>query len=112
MTNTCQFCRVAHKATVPTIHMNGTAARELYSQFEGAVEALREFQRTVIEAAPNGRDYYPQGDGAIHAARRAHERRLRHLSDMLAEYEEMRDHVQAVLDYQAAQRASREVANG
>jgi hypothetical protein len=101
----CPFCHVAHKTTVPTIHLNGTSAGELREQLDRAVDGLRGARECVVMAGPNGRDYYPQAAGATEAAMGAHERRLRHLDDMLAELEEQREHVQAVLDFEAERRA-------
>jgi hypothetical protein len=97
-----------HSATVPTVHLNGTSAHELLAGLETAVEALREGQRRMVMAGPNGRDYYPQGNQAMTRVMDEHERRCMDLNRMLTELEEMRDHVQAVLDFQRQQRAERE----
>ena len=109
MTNaTCPFCRIAHKAMVPTIHTNGTSANELREQLQAAIEALHTAQRMLVQAAPNGRDYYPQGNSATEAAIAQYQRGWTDLSRMLTELEEQRDHVQAVLDFQAEQRVARQ----
>ena len=102
----CQFCRVTHRLTVPTVHLNGTSAQGLLDQLQAAVEALRQAQVSVVEAAPNGRDYYLQA-GASTLAMELHERRCQDLHRMRTELEEMRDHVQEVVNFQDEQRASR-----
>jgi hypothetical protein len=96
---------VEHKAPVPTVHLNGTSAKELFGQLDGALIVLREGQRALAEAEPNGRDYYPQPGAALEAAMDAHERRSTELNRMMRELEEARDHVQAVMDFEAERRA-------
>lgn len=111
MTNTvCPFCHVEHAVIVPTVHLNGTAAEDLHDQLQNALKALREAQRMLERASPNGRDYYPQGDSALVSALQSHDRRWMQLDRVLREIEEQRDHVQAVLDFKAEQRAARQEA--
>jgi hypothetical protein len=43
-----------------TIHLNGTAARDLMDSYTDAINALREAERALCECGPNGRDHYPQ----------------------------------------------------
>ena len=45
---------------IPTIHLNGTPKKMLLEQWEEAYNALLNAQRRLAEAAPHGRDYYPQ----------------------------------------------------
>jgi len=47
----------------PTVHMNGTSKEELVQQRIEVVEAARLLYQAMQKAMPNGRDYYPQGDG-------------------------------------------------
>jgi hypothetical protein len=103
---TCPFCRVTHRVTVPTVHTNGTSAHNLRDDLQAAVEALREGQRRMVMAAPNGRDYYPQGNDAMNVVMAEHERRCIDLNRILTELEEQRDHVQAVLDDMAQRRSA------
>lgn len=103
----CPFCRIIHRVVVPTVHLNGTSAKDLYEQLDGAVIVLQEGQRALAEAAPNGRDYYPQGDGAAGRAINAHDFRCMGLNRMLAELTEMRDHVQEVMNFNADRKAAR-----
>ena len=101
---TCPFCNATHRVIVPTVHLNGTSAEELRDQLQAAIEALRTAQRMLVQAAPNGRDYYPQGNSATETAMWRHACRYTDLNRMLSELEEQRDHVQAVLDYKAQHR--------
>jgi hypothetical protein len=64
----------------PTIHLNGTSAKELAEQFANAYSALGEAIRAVNQAAPNGRDYYPQGQSAINEAMAEHRTRIETLN--------------------------------
>jgi hypothetical protein len=73
---------------IPTIHLNGTSREELIRQLRVASE------RRLIggppcageRTAPHGRDYYPQGKGAIQQAQTEHYERLRRIDDV---YEEL-----------------------
>ena len=53
----------------PTIHMNGTPLHALQEANQKACDAIREAVEALAQAAPNGRDYYPQSADAIHEAR-------------------------------------------
>jgi hypothetical protein len=64
---------------IPTVHLNGTSAKELAAQYEAAYSAVGEAMRVVAAAAPNGRDYYVQSPTAIGEAMAEHEARLRAL---------------------------------
>jgi hypothetical protein len=71
----------------PTIHSNGTSRQELVRQLEEACNAIRQAERALAEAAPNGRDYYPQGDDAIKAAQQQHFQRQDRLQSVRSELE-------------------------
>ncbi|HEY1898143.1 MAG TPA: hypothetical protein VGG62_17820 [Terracidiphilus sp.] len=107
MPNACPFCNIEHKTTVPTVHLNGTSPERLYESLRAAADALHQADFLLREAAPNGRDYYPQGDGATQLAMSLHERRWKELDRMIEELEEMCDHVQAVINFQEANKRSR-----
>lgn len=57
---------------LPTIHLNGTARDALLNDVATAEQAVRVAIRALIDAAPNGRDYYPQGPEAFLEAVQAH----------------------------------------
>lgn len=52
----------------PVSNLHGTPSAELSSAMLGARSSVRRLLATVIAAAPNGRDYYPQGDNALRLA--------------------------------------------
>ena len=60
------------KLPTPSIHLNGTGARGLREQAKEVYSALDTALRAMKQAMPHGRDYYPQGDSALTAARDAH----------------------------------------
>jgi hypothetical protein len=80
-------------ATFPTIHLNGTAKSDLFNPLLQAIAAVRLARRAVADTAPNGRDYYPQGPGAITAALAEHSARLDKLTEVLKELEEIAEAV-------------------
>lgn len=87
---------------VPTCHLNGTSPDVLFEQLKGAVSSLRTAQRALEEAAPNARDYYPQGPDAFPLARAAHDDRSqrlkaiqRELVDILEGIDDQRADIQA-----------------
>lgn len=69
----------------PTIHLNGTSKEVLLDQNLKAAEAIRDAMLALQQAAPNARDYYPQGDQAYFKARREYEARLDLLNQVLAD---------------------------
>lgn len=52
----------------PTIHLNGTSVKILHEQFSEAYSKVGEAIKSLEETQPNGRDYYPQGEGALKEA--------------------------------------------
>jgi len=77
----------------PTIHLNGTTRDELIRQNCDAAEAVRVAIQAVRNAQPNGRDYYPQGDGAIDEALRQHRRRMQDLEAIERELMEIAENI-------------------
>lgn len=80
----------------PTIHLGGSAKSHLLDAYMGASDALRTAIGKLTEAEPNGRDYYPQGDGAIGEAIREHVARLAALESVLRDIEALSEHVSRV----------------
>ena len=70
---------------MPTIHLNGTAAKDLYEDNRAAAAALREALKCLHRAAPNARDYYPQGQHAYAQAREQYAAQCQALQTVLAE---------------------------
>lgn len=79
--------------TLPTIHRNGTAACDLLEDYCKCGSAIRDAIRTLENAGPNGRDYYPQGARATSQAMREREARIAKLAEVLAEIVTLQDHV-------------------
>jgi len=50
--------------TLPTIHRNGTSAKDLKAGYDAAAEALEAFADTFGNIEFNSRDYYVQGSEA------------------------------------------------
>lgn len=70
---------------IPTIHLNGTGKQTLLDGCQTAREALSNAKEKLMAAAPNGRDYYPQGDGAYEVARLEHGQRLARIEQVIVE---------------------------
>jgi len=70
---------------VPTIHLNGTSKDELLRQLEDVARQLGETLDALQNAAPNGRDYYPQGPAAIQTAVAEHIARCQRIIDVQRE---------------------------
>ena len=56
-------------ATIPTIHLNGTGFTTLRDEYAAAYDAIDKALEALASATLNGRDYYPQKDGAYYKAR-------------------------------------------
>ena len=77
------------KLAIPTIHLNGTSPVELRQQYQDAAMAVSAAIDVLAKSAPNGRDYYPQGDDAFAGAQRQHRARMEKLQSVYAELEEV-----------------------
>lgn len=75
--------------SVPTVHLNGTSGKALEKQLRDAHRAGDEFLEKLAQAAPHGRDYYPQGPEAYAKAAREHEARMARVHAVLLELEEI-----------------------
>ena len=82
---------------LPTIHSNGTSAQALLDQARGVLDALRALRGAMADVAPNGRDYYPQGEEAARTACREHERRRQSVERIWLEYEALAEHCAAAV---------------
>lgn len=101
----CTSCQTMRKVieveaspALPTVHLNGTGVDALFNEAVEAGEALRTAAEAVARAAPNARDYYPQGPGAFDEAQREHEARLAALARLAADYEAIAEHLAAERD--------------
>ena len=78
---------------LPTIHMNGTSKTDLLEGYCDAISAVLLALEALARTTPNGRDYYPQGDGACAIASREHDARKRALMKVMDELQTLAEHV-------------------
>jgi len=71
----------------PTLHLNGTGRADLLNQQRNAMQALRLALTAMQNAAPHGRDYYPQGPDALAKAQAEHAMRLALVEKVLGDLE-------------------------
>ncbi len=70
---------------IPTIHLNGTSKQSLIEGYCKARSAVVVASDALRECYPNGRDYYPQGVGALKVATNEHSARITKMSEVLDE---------------------------
>ena len=78
---------------LPTIHLNGSDPKDLLGQVLNAMDAIRNAIEALHKTAPNGRDYYPQGNDALGLAHGEYFDRLEHLSIVLRELEKIAEYL-------------------
>lgn len=76
----------------PTIHMNGTSPQDLLEGYSDAMEKVSDAVCALKNVAPNGRDYYPQGDAALSQAIREHNERVKAVELVLQELTDLALH--------------------
>lgn len=86
---------------LPTIHLNGSNPDTLINEWGAAYLAIGEAITALAQCAPDGRDYYPLGDGAYQIAKAEHRARLTALHAM-------RDDLQALCDATFDAKSARE----
>jgi hypothetical protein len=90
-----EFPALATTPPVPSVHLNGTAGDDLLDQQLAAMRALRSAHEALRAAAPNGRDFYPQGPEAFSAAQDDHRAELQVLATLIARHEAL---AEAIVD--------------
>ncbi len=68
-------------ATIPTIHLNGTGFTTLRDEYAAAYDAIEKAIDALAAATLNGRDFYPQPEGAYYQARNERRAALEKLRD-------------------------------
>lgn len=86
----------------PTIHSNGSDPFVMLEQWSDVIAAADELKRALHAAAPNARDYYPQGPEAIHAAQREHRLLVMSLGHLIREASQMGDYLSLTIDEREA----------
>ena len=79
--------------SLPTIHMNGTSAKDLFQGYRAAMDALQDAQEALGKIEFNARDYYPQGPDAWTKARDEMQARRQTLERIRKEIETIAIHV-------------------
>jgi hypothetical protein len=77
----------------PVVHLNGSGRRHLTEAYRTAGDALYTTLDALKTIAPNGRDYYPLGDGALKKAEAEHRARVDAIQRVLDELCELHAHV-------------------
>lgn len=85
---------------IPTIHLNGTSADRLLEDIYYADAKISEAVEALAQTAPNGRDYYTKGNGALERAQSQHSARVQKLLDVKKELEQIAE----VIDAQVIER--------
>jgi Ser/Thr protein kinase RdoA (MazF antagonist) len=83
------------KLETPLVHLNGTSKKALLEQLQVAANSLYAARKSLYDASPHGRDYYPKEAGAFKRAAEQHESRIKRLSSV---YEELSALMEAVAD--------------
>lgn len=72
---------------IPTVHLNGTSKQSLLDGWEEAYTALTLALDKLAQAAPNGRDYYPQDVAgqrpALYKAQDEHRARMQKVQSVM-----------------------------
>jgi 2-methylcitrate dehydratase PrpD len=75
---------------LPTIHLNGTGAKNLQEEYHAVRNAVEVAIDLLAKATCNARDFYPQGGDAYQQARQEREEmfeKLHHVSQYAEEWE-------------------------
>jgi len=74
---------------LPTIHLNGSSKSSLIDDITNAAWKLRQARTSLENMYPNERDYYPQGSAVYQQAREEHDARIRKVTEVMKELEEL-----------------------
>ena len=78
---------------LPTLHTNGTSSRMLLDGYIEASLAIQSAVEALSKVEFNGRDYYPQGDGAWKQAVEEHAARFEALHLVRADLDAITEHI-------------------
>lgn len=68
--------------TIPTVHINGTGAETLYTEYNAVRLSLIKARKALEDATCNARDFYVQDDTAYAAARAERTAMLQKLDEL------------------------------
>jgi hypothetical protein len=74
---------------IPSVHLNGDTRAELLRINRAAYDAAEKLIDALVEAGPNGRNFYVQGPDATNKAIAQHRSRLLRAEGIKAELEEI-----------------------
>lgn len=83
--------------TLPTIHLNGTSARSLFTEYLAFWDAVAAASDALAAATCNARDFYPQGNDAWQQASKEREEAFAKLEEVQAYAEAWLDHANQAL---------------
>ncbi len=86
---------------LPTIHLNGTSPKTLLEDHLNALRAVQTAMEAIAAAAPNGRDFYPQGPDACGKAGVEHRERIARLKKVYDEMMAIAEHCSDAIDSRA-----------
>lgn len=92
---------------LPTIHLNGSSPEALLDQNMAAGRAIQAALTALQAAAPNARDYYPQGGDAYATELREHTDRVAALHRINEDLLTLCDHLANEIDARATRRKER-----
>jgi hypothetical protein len=81
----------------PTVHTNGDRAETLLEQYRTALNSVSDAMVALRECTPNGRNYYPISNEAIHVAIAEHSKRVEALQKVYDELLDLAQHVSQFL---------------
>jgi len=77
----------------PHVHLNGTSKKELCDQNLETIQKINKAVSALQMMHPNARDYYTQDQDAYNIASRQHKDRIERLTSVLAELQEIAEHL-------------------
>jgi len=81
--------------TLPTIHRNGTSAKDLQAGYDAAADALDAFKQALSNIEFNSRDYYVQNEQAWNQAVEERQEISAKVEAVSAYLQEIREHLYA-----------------
>lgn len=79
--------------TLPTVHLNGSSARDLAGQQRAVMRAAAALREALAQASPNARDFYVQSPDAYPRAAEEHRAVLAQVAAIEARAEAIAMHV-------------------
>ena len=81
---------------LPTVHLNGTGAQDLFDGYKNARTAVNDAIDAICKIEFNARDYYPQGPDAYSEARKEQIKRVEMMQSVSDDFLTIAMHIQDV----------------